>query len=70
MLYRIKGTVSTKVKMLHESNSVDEKGNWVYVDKKIYYIEADGFQKASVKAKKILDHVHQVSQISGEFVDV
>ena len=70
MLFRIKGTKSKKVATLGESNSVDENGFFIWVDKKTYYIKADSFENASKKSKKILDHIHEVKQIVGEFVDI
>lgn len=69
-LYKIRGSDSKKVKMLHESNGVDEKGNWVYVERKIYYIQVENFEIASKKARKILDNVDSVTEVRGKFINV
>jgi hypothetical protein len=69
MLYRIKGTVSKRVKSLNQSNSVDDKGFFIWVDKKTYYLEAFSFRKATIRANKILEHVHEVSQVQGEIAE-
>ena len=36
--------------------------------KKIYYYEASSFPKAVTKAKKVLDHIHEIRQTSSEIL--
>ena len=69
MLYRLSGLVEKRVATLSDSNSVDNDGFLTRVEKKTYYLEAPSFQKATTKAKKLVDTIQEIKQVHGEIVE-
>lgn len=68
MLYRVKGLKQERGNYHWDSLNDQEVCNWNDV-KKIYYIEATTFQKATTKAKKFFDTIQEVRLVEGEILD-
>jgi len=67
MLYKVKGIKhkpGIRFKQLNGNMSQE-----VIQERRIYYVEATSFQKATAKAKKLVDHIHEISQVQGEIAD-
>jgi hypothetical protein len=66
MIYKVRGVIKEKIYNWNNNKEVVDT-----IDTpKVYFIEAESFQKATTKAKKALDHVHSISQEKGEFLDL
>jgi hypothetical protein len=69
MLYKLRGkTLEWGTPM--QFKWLEENGDLKIATRRVFYVEAENIEQASVKAKKLLDHVSEIKQVPGEFSDI
>lgn len=59
-----------KIRGVVKEEDYDSNGDKVTTHiPKIYYFECKNFQKAVTRAKKALNHIHEVRQVVGELIE-